>query len=90
MPQHVAALAPEGRDRFPDRGVRPGGVGVDVAGVGELGDGGGGDEVDLRVGEVLERGQGEFFRQGVDFCVFEEVGARCVEGGERRVRFQGS
>lgn len=51
MPKHVGALAPEGGDGAADRAVGAGGVGVDVAGVGEFGAGGGGDEVDFRVGE---------------------------------------
>ena len=81
MPEHVAPLAPEARDGFPDRDVRPGRVAVDVAGVGEFGDGGRGDEVDLGVREVLERGEGELLRERVDLGVFEEVSSCGVEGG---------
>ena len=51
MPQHVRALAPERCHGPPDRGVGPGRVAVDVARVGELRAGGGGDEVDFGVGE---------------------------------------
>ena len=47
----MAPLAPETRDGLPDRGVLAPGVAVDVAGVVELGDGGGGDEVDFGVRE---------------------------------------
>lgn len=51
MPQHVRALAPEGGHGSADRGVGARGVAVDVACVGELCGGGGGDEVDFGVGE---------------------------------------
>lgn len=84
----MAPLAPEAGHRFPDRDVLPGGVGVDVAGVGELGGGGGGDEVDLGVGEGLEGGEGELLGEGVHFGVLEEVVARGVDGGDRRARFE--
>lgn len=90
MPQHVAALAPEARDGFPDRRVVAARVPVDVAGVREFRDGGRGHEVDFRMREEFEGGQGEFFREGVDFCVFEELGARGVDGGRGRVGLQGS
>ena len=50
----MRALAPEGGDGFADREVGFEGVLVDVAGVGDFGDGGGGDEVDFGVGEGFE------------------------------------
>lgn len=50
MPQHVAALAPEGGDGLPDRDVRAGRVGVDEARVGELAARRGVDAVDFGVG----------------------------------------
>lgn len=61
---------------------------VDVSGVGELGDGGGGDEVDFGVGERLEGGHVEFLREGVHFGVFEELVAGLVDGGGGGVRLQ--
>lgn len=85
MPQDMTPLAPEAGDRFPDRGVLLARVAVHVAGVGELGDGGGGDEVDLGVGERFEGRHGEFFGQGVHFCVLEELVAGLVDGGGRGV-----
>lgn len=52
--QDMGALAPEAGDGFADGVVVAGGVGVDVAGVGEFGGGGGVDEVDFGVGEGFE------------------------------------
>lgn len=63
---------------------------VDVAGVMELGDGGGSDEVDFGMRERFQSWHGEFFREGVYFCVFEELGAGFVEGGGGRVGLEGS
>ena len=54
MPQHVRTLAPERGHRPADRVVGARRVAVDVAGVGELCGGGGGDEVDFGVGEGFE------------------------------------
>ncbi len=82
----MAPLAPEARDGLPDRGVLAARVAVDVPGVRELGDGGGGDEVDLGVREGLEGRHGEFFREGVDFGVLEELEARLVDGRGGGVR----
>ena len=82
----MAALPPEAGDGFPDRVVVGRRVAVDVAGVGEFGEGGGGDEVDFRMGEVFEVGQGEFARQRVDFGVLEELGPRVVDRGVRLER----
>ena len=88
MPQHVAPLAPEAGHGLPDRDVLPARVAVDVAGVGELGDGGGGDEVDLGVRERLEGRHGELFRQRVHFGVFEELVAGLVDGRGAGVRLE--
>lgn len=77
----MAPLAPKARHGLPDRGVLFARVAVDVAGVGELGDGGGGDEVDFGVRERLEGRHGELFRQRVHFGVFEELVAGLVDGG---------
>lgn len=52
--QDMGALPPEAGDGFADGEVGARGVGVDVAGVGDLGEGGGGDEVDFGVGERFE------------------------------------
>lgn len=52
--QDMGALAPEAGDGFADGVVVAGGMGVDVAGVGEFGGGGGVDEVDFGVGEGFE------------------------------------
>lgn len=52
--QDVRALAPEAGDGFSDREVGARGVLVDIAGVCDFGKGGGGDEVDLAVGEGFE------------------------------------
>ena len=90
MPQHVAPLAPEARDGLADGDVLAARVAVDVAGVRELGDGGGGDEVDLGVGEGFEGGHGEFFGEGVDFGVAEELAAVAVDGGGGGVVFEGA
>lgn len=54
---------------------------VDIARVRQLGDGGGGHEVDLGVGERFEGGHGEFFREGVHLGVFEELVAGLVDAG---------
>lgn len=61
---------------------------VDVAGVGELGDGGRGDEVDLGVGERLEGRHRQLLGQGVHFGVFEELVAGLVDGGGGGVGLQ--
>lgn len=90
MPQHVAALAPEARDGLPDGRVVAARVPVDVAGVRELGDGGGGHEVDLRVREGFQGRHGEFLRERVDFGVFEELGAGLVDGRGGGVGLEGS
>lgn len=61
MAQHVAALAPEAGDRFPDGGVVSGRVGVDEAGVGDFALGGGVDAVHFGVCEgfeILDGGKG--------------------------------
>lgn len=53
---------------------------VHVPRVRQLGDGGGGDEVDLGVGERLQRRHGEFLREGVHLGVLEELVAGLVDG----------
>lgn len=53
---------------------------VHVSRVRQLGDGGGGDEVDFRVGERFEGRHGEFFGQCVYFGVLEELVAGLVDG----------
>ena len=53
---------------------------VYISRVRQLGDGGRGDEVDLRVGERFEGRHGEFFGEGVHFGVFEELVAGLVDG----------
>lgn len=52
--QDVGALAPEAGHGLADGEVSARGVGVDVAGVGDLGQGGRGDEVDFGVREGFE------------------------------------
>ena len=86
----MTPLSPKRRDGFPDRDVLAVRVPVDVAGVGEFGDGGGGDEVDFGVGEGFQVGHREAVGEGVDFGVAEELGARVVDGGRGGVRLQGS
>ncbi len=54
MPQHMRPLTPERCHRFTDSAIRGRRVAVDVAGVGEFGGGGGGDEVDFGVREGFE------------------------------------
>ena len=85
----MTPLAPEASDRFPNRDVLAARVAVDVPGVGEFGDGGGGDEVDLRVREVFQLREGELFGERVDFGVFEELGTRFVDCGGRGVGLEG-
>ena len=81
MPQHVTPLSPETGHRFPNRRVLPPRVAVDVSRVRQLGDGGGGDEVDFGVGKRLEGRHGEFLREGVHLGVSEELVAGLVDGG---------
>ena len=54
VPQHVAALAPKGRDRFADRGVCVGRICVHETRVGELAAGGRVDPVNFGVREGFE------------------------------------
>lgn len=54
MAQDVGTLAPEAGHGLADGEVGARGVGVDVAGVGDLREGGRGDEVDFGVGEGFE------------------------------------
>ncbi len=63
---------------------------VDVSRVRQLGDGGGGDEVDFGVGERLEGRHGEFLREGVHLGVSEELVAGLVDGRGGWVSLQGS
>ena len=55
MAQDMGALTPEAGDGFADSEVGAGGVGVYVAGVGDFGESGGGDEVDFGMGEGFQR-----------------------------------
>lgn len=61
--QDVGALAPEAGHGFADGEVGARGVGVDVAGVGNLREGGRGDEVDFGVGEGFKELGFDSFRQ---------------------------
>ena len=63
---------------------------IHIPRVRQLGDGGGGDQVDFRVGERFERRHGEFFGQGVHFGVFEELVAGLVDGRGGGVALQTS
>lgn len=82
VPQHMRSLSPETRHRFPDRGVVPIGVAVDVPRVDELCRGGAAYQVDFGVGESLQGGQAEFFGEGVDGGVVKELRAGCVHWGD--------
>lgn len=54
MPQHVTPLSPETGHRLPNRRILPLRMTVHISRVREFSDGGGGDEVDLRVGKRFE------------------------------------
>lgn len=81
-PQSVGARGPEARDRRAHGVVVVAGVGVDVAGVGDLALGRGVDAVDLGAGERLEAGHAELFREGVHARMLEELVARVIDGGD--------
>lgn len=76
---------PEAGDGGADFRVVAGGVGVGVAGVGDLAAGGRVDAVDLGLGEDAEGVDAELLGEGVDAGVAEELVARVVDGGGGRV-----
>lgn len=81
----VAAGGPEVGDGHADGRVLGRRVLVDVAGVGDLALGGRVDAVDLARRQVLEAGQAELVGQRVHARVLEQLVARHVHLGDRRV-----
>lgn len=84
----VGSVRPEIGDRRADGCVGIGGVGIDIAGVGDLALGCGVDAVDLGGGEGAQVGDLELVGQGVDAGVLEELLAGLVDLGKRGVIFE--
>lgn len=82
----MASLSPETSDRFADRDVGFLSMFIHVARVIYLCDSRRINQVNLTMCEGFQRGQLEVFGEGVDFCVFEQLGAGVVDGGEGGVR----
>jgi hypothetical protein len=83
--QGVRARGPEAGDGRADGGVVGDGVGVDVAGVGNLAAGRRVDAVDLGGGERLEGAEAVALGEGVDARVLEQLVARVVDLGQAGV-----
>lgn len=74
MAQDMGALAPEAGHGFADSEIRASGVGVDVTSVGDFGQGGRGDQMDLGVGKGFE-GLRVSQLASCDFLLFEPEGS---------------
>ena len=77
--------SPEAGNRGAHLGVVLAGIGVDVACVGNLAAGRRVDAVDLGAGQALEVRDAKLLGQRVDARVLEELVARVVDAGGRRV-----
>lgn len=86
--QCVAAGGPEVGDGCADRGVLARGELIHVAGVCNLAFGGRVDAMDFARRQILEEGHAELLGYCVYSRVLEELDARVVDLGERRVRLE--
>jgi hypothetical protein len=86
--QCVGAGSPEARDGCANGSIVGAGIGVDVAGVGDLALGSRVDAVDLGAREGLEARDAKLLGECVDAGVLEELVAAVVDRGDRGVRLE--